>query len=313
MVTATFKTLGQACLYLCGTAPLAWPVGIIGALWYGVVILTQKAIREHREPKPAPPIDGTETGELWVFVCFLVLLLLLFTASVLEGLWIGTSYFLIFCLIFPVALLLAVVWDVVTIAFLGTQYMLLAAGSYSLHLMLLLYFMAYSILLRITPPALFAYRAILCQSSKLFVIRLPRYPNTGASNHNHLCDTCQNIVRNSQILLGAKWGFVWPFERHLHNTLTGLQNPASDCHLCSLLARSIAKDILNSYTLPTTQYGTFSAAEVKLKLRIWEQKSIAGASFIWAQINEKSLRGRPVLIEQISRGKKIDCDLFILR
>jgi hypothetical protein len=205
-----------------------------------------------------------------------------------------------------------VVWDVVTIAFLGTQYILLVAGSYSLHLVLLLYFMGCSILLWMTPPALFAYRAILCQFSKLVVIRLPRYQNTGAPNRSHLCDTCQNIVRNSQILSGAKWGFVWPFERHLHNTLTGLQNPASDCHLCSLFARSIAKHSLKSYTLPQTQYGTIPATEVKLKLRIWEQKSIAGASFIWAQISEKWLHGRPVLIEQISRRKKIDCGLFPL-
>lgn len=47
-----------------------------------------------------------------------------------------------------------------------------------------------------------------------------------------------NLIENSSLLIGTKWGFTKSSRVHVHYTAAELKQSAEDCHLCHLLLES---------------------------------------------------------------------------
>jgi hypothetical protein len=102
-------------------------------------------------------------------------------------------------------------------------------------------------------------RAPAIALSRTVAIRSRRYDSKALSafNVDHLCTRCQSIVRNSVIFNGAAWYITRPVENHEFYTRGELRTSAQECHLCSLVYRSLV-----------TKIATIQRQDSKLSIRI---------------------------------------------
>lgn len=127
----------------------------------------------------------------------------------------------------------------------------------------------------ITWPHRFLETGALVFCSKFAVARRPRYQGQRGSKdetnnepaplqYRHLCQTCDELISKSPLFIGSPLfpRIVSPIEIRPHqpNSLCGLQASALDCHLCSLLLKSISRQA----TVPSGV----------LKLKVWEARSL---------------------------------------
>lgn len=112
-----------------------------------------------------------------------------------------------------------------------------------------------------------------------FVVRLPRFRNSGSFSQSRLCKSCRDMLHRSQLLFGT-WTNLARVEQslQLHTTVERMKTSRQECDLCdAFLSREVENRRTSASTVAQRNYGgvTYTSANLESGgpvVKIWKDK-----------------------------------------
>jgi hypothetical protein len=241
-------------------------------------------------------------------------ILFLMTLNIIAFWWeecVELAMFLLSCILLPIRL----VTYILSLLLLLLRFVLLLLLSLFLPLLFFAYFGLYLLVSSVPHLLRFLLSSLLSITSKICIVRGARYRQSTLGSHcvpgcnrlleSQLCPTCDLLVESSSLLIGTRWLFTHPVEKHLHHTASDLETSAKSCALCHLLLFSVKSAGHSIVSDRSTQYGSIARLESaadRLTVRLWEQRSILERPLLRIQLIGNGFESKSLAVGQVHNG-----------
>lgn len=115
----------------------------------------------------------------------------------------------------------------------------------------------------------------LCPDCNILLDKSHLEPEDASLRRLPLCSDCNILLDKSRLITGSTHYISTAFERLAHLSIDGLNESATNCHLCSLLLLSVISRSVHNVNQGPLMHPDPEALKPssKLRLRLWEERS----------------------------------------